>query len=134
MIRLIACLCVLTALTVAPGASAQNEPFRVTNRAAVPATALHVSRSGQPWGANLLRDPLPPGSFFALRPGEGAGCRFDIRLVLQNGQELVQRDADVCAQRTIDLGGGPTAAPPVGALPQVGGGDRLLPNIAPAPR
>ena len=134
MIRTVACLAVLAFLAIAPVASAQNEPFRVTNRAAVPATGLYVSRSGQPWGANLLRDPLAPGTFFALRPGEGAGCLFDIRLVLQGGEELVQRGADICTQRNVELAGGPAAGRRAGAMPQVGGSDRLLPSIAPAPR
>jgi len=86
-------------------ALAQNEPFRIMNGATVPATALHVMRSGQEdWGANLLgRNALAPGQAFSLRPPEAAGCRFDIRLVLQDGREAIRRDADVCAQRTIPV-------------------------------
>jgi hypothetical protein len=62
---------------------------------------------------------------------EGAGCRFDIRLLLQNGEEIVRRDADVCAQRQQVLAPAVPAAPPqaVAPLPQVGGGDRFLPAI-----
>ncbi|WP_219763735.1 hypothetical protein [Roseomonas alba] len=91
-------------------ALAQNEPFRVVNGSAQPATALHVVRSGQAdWGPNLLgRGPLPPGRAFSLRPPEAAGCHFDFRLVLQDGQEAVRRDADVCAERSISV------APPAG--------------------
>jgi hypothetical protein len=107
------------ALAVATSpAAAQNEPFRVINRTAVPATALHVARSGQDWSANLLRNPLAPGAFFALRPGEGAGCRFDVRLVLQGGEEIVAREADICAQRIVEISGGPPA-PPRGVPPRV---------------
>ena len=86
-------------------ALAQNEPFRIINGAAVPATALHVVRSGQEgWGANLLsRGPLASGSALAMRPPEAAGCQFDIRLVLQDGREAVRRDADVCRDRAISL-------------------------------
>lgn len=135
MIRAAACLPVLALLAAAPGARAQNEPFRVTNRSSVPATELYVSRSGQPWSANLLsRGPLPPGAFLALRTGEGSGCLFDIRLVLQGGEELVLRGADVCSQRNIEMTGGPPAAPRMGALPQVGSRDRLLPTVNAAPR
>ena len=111
-------LLALALAIVIPPALAQNEPFRVLNRTAVPATALHVARSGQDWSANLLRTPLAPGTFFALRPGEGAGCRFDIRLVLQGGEEIVTREADVCAQRVVEITGGPPA-PPRGGMPRV---------------
>ena len=80
----------LLVLFLAIPALAQGEPFRVVNRTTEPATALHAVRSGRPdWGGNLLnRGPLAPGRFFALRPAEGAGCAFDIRMVLQDGQEI----------------------------------------------
>ena len=95
-----------------PDARAQTEPFRIVNRTAAPATALHAVRSGRPdWGGNLLnRGPLAPGAQFALRPAEGAGCRFDLRMVLQDGQEVVRRDTDICAERTVALA--LPAAPP----------------------
>jgi hypothetical protein len=116
---------------------AQNEPFRIVNRTALPATALHVARSegASGWGSDLLRGrPLAPGAFFAMRAPEGAGCRFDIRLVLQGGQELVLRGADVCEQRTVDMAGGPPPAPAAGPLPRVGGGQALMPAIQASPR
>jgi hypothetical protein len=133
-LRLPACLSVLLA---ASAALAQNEPIRVFNRAALPATALHVVRPGAAgWGANLLNQgALRPGAFFALRLGDGAGCRFDLRLVLQDGQEILRRDADVCAERSIDMAAGPApATAPAPPLPQVGGGDVLLPRIERARR
>lgn len=88
----------------AGGALAQNEPFRIANRAGEPAAALHVVRHGAAdWGANVLRGPLGPGAPFALRAPEGAGCRFDIRLVLQSGRESVRRDVNVCQERTVPM-------------------------------
>lgn len=126
-------LSALVLLTVPDAAQAQNEPFRIVNAAAVPAVALHLVRSGAAdWGRNLLNQgPVRPGAFFAMRMPEGAGCRFDIRLVLQDGQEVIRRDADVCAERLQTLAPASAGAPPrVDApLPQVGGGDRLLPAI-----
>lgn len=106
----------------APAAQAQNEPFRIVNRTPGAATALHAVRSGRPdWGGNLLnRGPMPPGGQFSLRPSEGAGCRFDLRMVLQDGQEVVRRDTDICAERTVTmtlpLGLAPRAVP--GAMPE----------------
>ncbi len=98
-------------------AFAQSEPFRVVNRTSTPATALHAVRSGRPdWGGNLLnRGPLAPGAFFALRPSESAGCRFDLRMVLEGGQEVVRRNADICAERSVALALAPGAAPPPAA-------------------
>lgn len=102
--------CLLTALP----ALAQNEPVRFYNRAPLPATALHVMRAGQAgWSANLLnRGPLGPGQFHSVRLGEGAGCRFDVRLVLQNGTEILRQDADVCPTRSVDLAPDATPATP----------------------
>ncbi|MBR0674142.1 hypothetical protein [Neoroseomonas soli] len=128
---------VLALLLSAPPALAQTEPFRVVNRTQLAATALHAVPSGQQaWGANLLNQgPLRPGAYFALRPPERAGCRFDLRLVLENGQEVLRREADICAERTVEMAPGPAAPPtPAAPMPQVGGGDRLLPEIHRAPR
>jgi hypothetical protein len=96
-------------------ATAQNEPVRFYNRAAVSATALQVTRAGQAGaGANLLnRGPLAPGQFLSVRLGEGAGCRFDVRLMLQDGTEIRRDDADVCATRSVDLAPDAGAATPV---------------------
>ncbi|MBR0674143.1 trypsin-like peptidase domain-containing protein [Roseomonas soli] len=102
MPRLLFLVPVLVGLA-APPALAQSEPFRVVNRTTAPALALHAVRSGRgDWGGNLLnRGPLAPGAFFALRPSEGAGCSFDLRLVLQDGQEIVRRNTDICTDRTV---------------------------------
>jgi S1-C subfamily serine protease len=134
-------LALLLVLLPATPALAQSEPFRVVNRTPVAATALHAVRSGRPdWGGNLLnRGPLAPGAFFALRPAEGAGCRFDLRLVLQTGQEVVRRDTDICAERSIAMALAPGGAPPVavapGAAPAPGpdGKPPPLPRVAALP-
>ena len=84
-------------------AQAQNEPVRFYNRAALPATALHVMRAGQASrSANLLnRGPLAPGQFHSVRLGEGAGCRFDVRLMLQDGTEI-RRAGCRCLRDPLD--------------------------------
>ncbi|MBR0682985.1 hypothetical protein GXW74_21010 [Roseomonas eburnea] len=113
-------LALALALGAAP-ALAQNEPFRVVNRSALPATELYAVPSGrEAWGANLLnRGPLAPGAFFSLRPGERAGCRFDLRLVLQDGREITRRGADICAERAVEM-----ALPSAPDAPEPGRGDR----------
>ena len=132
------CLPATLALALAsPAALAQTEPFRVVNRTPAPAVALHAVPSGlESWGANLLnRGPLAPGAFLSLRPPERVGCFFDLRLVLQDGQEVVRREADICAERTVDMALGPAAAAvPATPMPQVGSGDRMVPEIGRTPR
>lgn len=122
-------LLLLALLASAGPALAQNEPFRIINGARVPATTLNIVRAGQEgWGANLLaRGPLAPGDQLSMRPPEGAGCRFDLRLLLQDGQEVIRRDADVCQDRLLIVA--PPAPPPSPPLPQAGDGDRPQPSV-----
>ncbi len=98
--------CLLTLVALATPALAQQDPFRVVNGARLPAIALNVVPSGhEGWGPNqLTRGPLQPGATLSMHPPGSAGCRFDFRLQLQDGQEAVRRDADVCKDRTVVLG------------------------------
>jgi serine protease Do len=109
---------ILAFASLAAPAWAQNEPFRVVNGTRQAATALNIVRAGQDgWGANILtRGPLAAGDALSMRPPEGAGCRFDIRLTLADGQEAIRRNADVCTQRMLVVG---ADAP----TPRVGGSD-----------
>ncbi|SHJ87476.1 Trypsin-like peptidase domain-containing protein [Roseomonas rosea] len=94
-----------------PTAAAAEQGFRVINRTGQPATALHAVRSGRPdWGNNLLPRPLPDDAGYRLRPNPQAGCRFDLRLVLQDGREAVARNQEICAQRDVTLDAGMVAA------------------------
>lgn len=128
-------LALLASVTAPLPAPAQTEPVRVVNRSVLPATGLYFSRPGRgEWGQNLLRSPLGPQGTFALRLGEGSSCRFDVRLVLQGGEELIRPDLDVCAERTVEMTGGPQRPPPRGTPPVVGGGDRLVPMVPATPR
>jgi len=132
MRRALPVLLLLPALLAAPAALAQNEPFRVLNRTSEPATALHAVRHGrQDWGGNMLnRGPLAPGAAFALRPAAGTGCAFDLRMVLQTGQEVVRRNVDICVNRTVPMAVGAVALPgPAAAapapVPRPGGAARI---------
>ncbi len=91
------------------------EPVRIVNRTGVEATALHAVRSGRPdWGNNLLnRGPLPTNAAFNLRINPDAGCRFDIRLVLSDGRESVERDRDICSESRVELATAAAPAPQV---------------------
>jgi S1-C subfamily serine protease len=102
----------------APAQAPAPEPVRIANRTGVEASALHAVRSGrQDWGDNLLnRGPLGPNQVFSLRPNAGAGCRFDIRLVLADGRESIARDRDICAEPRVEMA---TAAAPAPTAPPV---------------
>ena len=115
--RLLPLLAAAMLAMAAPRAQAQSEPFRIVNRTPLIATSLNAVRSGREgWGGNLLnRGPLGPGGQFSLRPAEGTGCRFDLRMVLQDGQEVVRRNADICAERTVMMTLPPVALAPCGA-------------------
>jgi len=132
-----------TALVLsASPALAQPEPFRIVNRTPAPATTLNAVRSGRPdWGNNLLnRGPLAPGAQFALRPASSAGCRFDIRLVLETGQEVIRRDTDICADRTVTMvlatpqGGAVPGSKPAPAAAAPPGGPVAPPGARPNPQ
>ncbi len=126
--RLLPLLAAAMLAMAAPRAQAQSEPFRIVNRTPLVATSLNAVRSGREgWGGNLLnRGPLGPGGQFSLRPAEGTGCRFDLRMVLQDGQEVVRRNADICAERTVMM-----TLPPVALAPR--GAPGAVPEGKPAP-
>ncbi|WP_431281793.1 trypsin-like peptidase domain-containing protein [Humitalea sp. 24SJ18S-53] len=112
----------LAILVLAPPALAQTpatEGFRVLNRTGQQATALYAVRSGRPdWGGNLLnRGPLGDGAGFILRPNAGAGCQFDLRMVLTDGRESVVRGQDVCTERQIALDPSTPRVPVAAAVP-----------------
>jgi S1-C subfamily serine protease len=96
----------------------QTEPFRVLNQTDQSAHSLFAVRTGRPdWGANMLtRGPLAPGAGFNLRPAENAGCRFDFRMVLRDGREIINRGHDVCAEKVVAMQT-PLPRPPGTAAP-----------------
>ena len=99
-----------------PTALSQTEPFRVLNQTEQSAHSLFAVRSGRPdWGANMLtRGPLAPGAGFNLRPAENAGCRFDFRMVLSDGREIISRGKDICAEKVVAM------QSPLGRPPEAG--------------
>jgi S1-C subfamily serine protease len=77
----------------------------------------------------LTRGPLAPGGGFNMRPAENAGCRFDFRMVLSDGREIINRGHDVCAEKVVAMQtplprppGAAAPAPTPGAPPQAGRG------------
>jgi S1-C subfamily serine protease len=124
MPRATALLCLLLlavpigAVPTGAGAQEASAGFRVVNRTGADAVTLNAVRAPRgaegDWGGNLLRPdrPLTPGGGFRVQPNTGAGCRFDLRLVLADGRESVLRDQDICASREVEMAGAAAAAPP----------------------
>ena len=136
----LAALAALALLAQAPAPAPAPEPFRIFNGTGAEAVALHAVRSGRPdWGTNLLsRGPLAADARFALRPAASAGCRFDLRLVLEDGREAVLREQDICANREVRLASVATVlpradAPPRATPPPAGGGPQASPRSGPQP-
>ncbi len=86
-----------------PAAAQEAPAFRVLNRTGTPATALYAARIARPdWGQNVLREgPLPAEHGFSMRAAPAAGCRFDFRLVLEDGRQAVLRDQDICVSKEV---------------------------------
>jgi hypothetical protein len=102
-------LLLLPGAALAQGSPQAGQPFHVVNRTGVPAKELNAVRTprgaASDWGRNLLSPdrPLPPGGGFRVNPAESAGCRFDLRLVLEDGREAMLQDQDICANRELAL-------------------------------
>ena len=75
----------------------QTEPVRILNQTELSAHSLFAVQTGrQDWGSNLLtRGPLQPGAELRLRPAQNTGCRFDLRMVLSDGREIINRSMDI---------------------------------------
>ncbi|MCI0756475.1 S1C family serine protease [Teichococcus vastitatis] len=93
----------------APAQPAEDHRVQLANRTGQEARALYAVRSGrqaggQPaWGRNLLPGPMPTAKVFTFRTEAGAGCRFDLRLVVADGREAVLRNRDICAAPRIAI-------------------------------
>ncbi len=99
-------------------ALAQTEPVRILNQTELSAHSFFAVQTGrQDWGANLLtRGPLQPGAELRLRPAQNSGCRFDLRMVLSDGREIINRGHDVCAEKIVAMQT-PLPRPPGAAAP-----------------
>lgn len=117
-------LALASMLLTVPPAWAQSQPIRVRNMGTISATGVFLAPSGtSAWGANLLGGQfLPPRAFLSVQLGEGGGCRFDVRMVLRDGREVLRTDVDVCAERVVAMMPDPVAAPepPAAAAPAPG--------------
>lgn len=118
-------------------APAGSHRIQLANRTGQVATGFYAQREGRAaqsgagtegWGRNTLPSPMPSGKLFTLATRPEAGCRFDLRLVVQDGREAILRDRDICAEPRVavteaDLRPAPsqpTGSRPTGSQPAPG--------------
>lgn len=117
LLPLLRSLAGLAALLAASGPAAAQAPdaapggshrIQLANRTGQVATGFYALREGRAaqggaegWGRNTLPAPMPSGKLFTLATRPEAGCRFDLRLVVQDGREAILRGRDICAEPRI---------------------------------
>jgi hypothetical protein len=93
-----AILCALQTAT-GPPASALDRWVELTNNTRMAIVEIYISHVGAEfWNIDLLgEDFLPPAGSVLVNVDDGAGCRFDVKTVFDDGTTQVRRDVDVCA-------------------------------------
>ena len=91
-------LCTLQTAT-GPPASALDRWIELTNNTRMAIAEIYISRVGaQLWNVDLLGpDLLAPASSVLVNIDDGAGCRFDLKTVFDDGTIQVLRNVNVCA-------------------------------------
>jgi hypothetical protein len=69
-----------------------------TNEMREPIVELYAAAVGSGrWQGDLLgRDYLQPGASIAVDIDDDANCRVDLKIVLDDGSEMLRRSVDVC--------------------------------------
>lgn len=89
-----------------PPARGGERHLRVQNDTREPIVEIHVSDAGAGiWQADLLgADFLPPGTAVQVDIDDRNGrCRVDVRMVLDDGSDIVDRGVDVCGGYTVSV-------------------------------
>jgi hypothetical protein len=91
-------LCALQTAT-GPPAVALDRWIEFTNNTRIVIAELYVSRVGaQLWDIDLLgAELLAPASSALVKIDDGAGCRFDLKTVFDDGTTQILRNVNVCA-------------------------------------
>jgi hypothetical protein len=141
--RWLALVALVLAAVTPGGARAQDVPkpeqprFQLVNRTGSVAVGVHAVRTGASgWGQNLVEGRgMRPGQVLTVTAQAGAGCLFDLRMVLVDRAPLERRGMDICANNRIEFttqeAGAPTApAGPaaVAGKPPAGAGPGLEPD------
>ena len=90
-------LCTLQTAT-GPPASALDRWIELTNNTRMAIVEVYISPVGaQIWDVDLLgADLLAPASSVLVDIDDGAGCRFDVKTVFDDGSTQIRRNVNVC--------------------------------------
>ncbi|SRR6266436_703042 len=90
-------LCALQA-TTGPSASALDQWVELTNNTRMTIVEIYISYVGvQRWDTDLLgTDFLAPANSVWTSIDDGAGCRFDFKIVFDDGITQIRRNVNVC--------------------------------------
>ena len=90
-------LCALQTAT-GPPASALDRWIEFTNNTRMAIAEIYISRVGaQLWNVDLLGlDLLAPAGSVLVNIDDGAGCRFDLKTVFDDGTTQIRRNVNVC--------------------------------------
>ena len=90
-------LCALQTAT-GPPASALDRWIELTNNTRMAIVEVYISPVGaQLWDVDLLgADILAPASSVLVDIDDGAGCRFDVKTVFDDGSTQIRRNVNVC--------------------------------------
>jgi hypothetical protein len=83
-----------------PPASALDQHFEITNTTRFPVVEMQAARPGSGnWEKDILgEDFLQPGNSVVVTIDDGSDyCRFDIKVIFDDGAELICRNVNVCS-------------------------------------
>lgn len=89
-----------------PPANAGERYLRLQNDTREPIVEIHVSDAGADrWQDDLLgAEFLPPGNSLMVEIDDRNGrCRVDVKMILDDGSDIVDRGVDVCAGYTVSV-------------------------------
>jgi hypothetical protein len=93
-------LCAVQAAT-GPPALALDRVVELTNTTRMAIVEIYVSQIGTGrWDLDLLGpDILAPSRSLSVTIDDGAGCRFDVKTVFDDGTIMIQRNVNVCGEK-----------------------------------
>lgn len=99
-------LALLLQSATGPPARGGERYLRLQNDTREPIVEIHVSDAGAGrWQSDLLgTDFLPPGNSVLVEVDDRNGrCRVDVKMVLDDGTDIVDRGVDVCGGYTVSV-------------------------------
>jgi len=91
-------VCALQTATGRP-ASALDRWVELTNNTRMTIVEIYTSHvAAEFWNTDLLGENfLAPASAVLVNIDDRAGCRFDVKIVFNDGSTQIRRDVDICA-------------------------------------